>query len=298
MMRVVVEQWLENRPGLCLCYSPSRIYTGDGFDALLRSPKLVAGLDEYASARGTSFYETVWGALAVATSSSRVPSVLHGSSFETVELAKLSEAAYRYVSIVISSQLALLASSLGVSYLEVASLANSQQACHLRKPGLGVGGHCLPEYLSFLSRVGDPLDIFAANQRASTMVADNYVEVLLRKRPGDCRSPVLILGASYRGNLRDVTNSPVFGLHAKLARAGLRPQVDDVYYTSDELEALGLTSRVPSDEPWAIVLQAPHVAYASLNFEDFPGLAVIVDPHQSLLSRQLDFENAGIYYTC
>ena len=71
-------------------------------------------------------------------------------SAEAAELTKLAETTYRDVNIAFANELARYADRLGLDVRAVIDAANSQPYSHIHRPGVAVGGHCIPVYPHFL----------------------------------------------------------------------------------------------------------------------------------------------------
>ncbi len=74
---------------------------------------------------------------------------------EATELTKLAETTYRDVNIALSNEFASFATATGIDIYQVIEAANSQPFSHLHRPGICVGGHCIPVYPR-LYLAGDP----------------------------------------------------------------------------------------------------------------------------------------------
>jgi UDP-N-acetyl-D-mannosaminuronate dehydrogenase len=87
---------------------------------------------------------------------------------------------------------------------------------------------------------------------------------------------VVVLGACYRGGVKETAFSGVFAVVEALRARGAVPVVHDPLFTPGELAALGL-------EPYAgqavdaAVLQADHDEYRRFAPEDLPGVTVLLD---------------------
>jgi UDP-N-acetyl-D-mannosaminuronate dehydrogenase len=88
---------------------------------------------------------------------------------------------------------------------------------------------------------------------------------------------VAVLGAAYRGGVKETAFSGVFATVDSLIAAGARPVVHDPMYTDEELERLGFTPYHLGENVDAAILQADHDEYRSLSENDFPGLEAFVD---------------------
>ena len=77
-------------------------------------------------------------------------------SAEAAEIAKLAETTYRDVNIAFANELARFADASGVDVYAVIDASNSQPFSHIHRPGIAVGGHCIPVYPRFYL-AGDPI---------------------------------------------------------------------------------------------------------------------------------------------
>jgi UDP-N-acetyl-D-mannosaminuronic acid dehydrogenase len=193
-------------------------------------------------------------------------------SAEAAELAKLAETTYRDVNIALANEFARAADARGLDVERVIAAANSQPFSHIHRPGVAVGGHCIPVYPRFYLQ-GDPAARLPAAARAVNEAMPAYAIDLLGDVAG---KRVLILGAAYRGGVKETAFSGARALHDELERRGATPLTVDPLYTADELRAEGF-------EPWdgepvdAAILQADHAEYRALSADDVAGAKVVVD---------------------
>ena len=61
-------------------------------------------------------------------------------------MAKLAETTYRDVNIGLANQFARFAAQHGIDVYQVIEASNSQPYSHIHRPGIAVGGHCIPVY--------------------------------------------------------------------------------------------------------------------------------------------------------
>jgi UDP-N-acetyl-D-mannosaminuronate dehydrogenase len=87
---------------------------------------------------------------------------------------------------------------------------------------------------------------------------------------------VLVLGAAYRGGVKETAFSGVFPTVEALKARGAVPFVSDPMYTAEELTALGLTPHA-GETVTAAILQADHAEYRELTPADLPDVTVLVD---------------------
>jgi len=247
-------------------FSPERVFSGRVFQDLETYPKLVGGLSEAGERRGCELYESFISA----------PVWAMGSA-EAAELTKLAETTYRDVNIAFANELARMADERGLDVLRVIDAANSQPFSHIHRPGIAVGGHCIPVYPR-LYLEGDP---DAALPRAAREVNERMPSYAVKRLDAALGgslsgSRVLILGVAFRGGVKETAFSGAFTVRDALLEAGARPVAADPLYEDGELEALGF---VPWDgaEVEAAIVQADHEEYAGLSPDDLPGARVLLD---------------------
>ena len=246
-------------------FSPERVFSGRIFADLAKYPKLVGGLSETGEARGVELYGSFLEA-----------EVWPTGSAEAAEMVKLAETTYRDINIAFANELARFADREGIDVDRVIEAANSQPFSHIHSPGIAVGGHCIPVYPRFYLE-GDPDAALPAAARTVNEAMPAYAAQRLEKALDGLQSTrVLVLGAAYRGGVKETAFSGVFGTAAALEALGAKALVSDPLYSDDELSALGLTpwDREPID---AAIVQADHAEYAQLSAADLPGVRVVLD---------------------
>jgi nucleotide sugar dehydrogenase len=183
--------------------APERLYAGRIFDDLRKYPKIVGGIDARSTELAVEFYRSVLDA-----------EVWPVENTETAEFAKLAETTYRDVNIALANQLAMYGSRREVNVAQAFKAANSQPYSHIHRPSIGVGGHCIPVYPHFL--LGDATDGELSMVRQGRQTNDGMAEVgigRLRELLGDLRSKrVLVLGASYREDVKELAFSTAFSI--------------------------------------------------------------------------------------
>ncbi|MCW3014107.1 MAG: nucleotide sugar dehydrogenase [Solirubrobacterales bacterium] len=252
-------------------FSPERVYSGRIFADLATYPKLVGGVTEAAEERGVQLYGAFLPDAEVRA--------MGGA--EAAELTKLVETTYRDVNIALANEFAKHADALGLDVEQVIDAANSQPFSHVHRPGVAVGGHCIPVYPRFYLS-GDPGALLPAVARHVNASMPAYAVGLLGDDESGvghvgAGSRVLILGVTYRGGVKETAFSGAFPLRDALLAQGMHPVAADPLYDADELAALGL-------EPWdgaspvdAVIVQADHPQYAQLTPDDLPGARIVVD---------------------
>lgn len=259
-----------------LVFSPERVLTGRVFADLRKYPKLVGGLSPRGAKRAVEFYEAVLD-FDERPDLNRPNGVWDLGSAEASELAKLAETTYRDVNIGLANQFAKFAGDHGIDVYQVIEASNSQPYSHIHQPGIAVGGHCIPVYPR-LYLWNDPAATVVSAARAANAAMPDYTVGLLEGVYGDLAgATVAVLGAAYRGGVKETAFSGVFATVEALKVRGAKPVVNDPMYTDEELERLGFTPYHFGAPVDAAVVQADHSEYRTLTPADLPGIKAFID---------------------
>lgn len=259
-----------------LVFSPERVLTGRVFADLRKYPKLVGGLSDRGAKRAIEFYEAVLD-FDDRPDLVRPNGVWDLGSAEASELAKLAETTYRDVNIGLANQFARFAGDNGIDIYQVIEASNSQPYSHIHQPGIAVGGHCIPVYPR-LYLWNDPDATVVSAARAANAAMPDFAIGLLEGAYGDLTgAKVAVLGAAYRGGVKETAFSGVFATVEALKARGAVVLVNDPMYTDAELERLGFAPYQMGESIDAAVVQADHDEYRALGPADLPGVRAIID---------------------
>lgn len=271
-----------------VAFSPERVLTGRIFTDLRRYPKIVGGLSADGTRRAVDLYERVLD-FDPRPDLARGNGVWDVGSVEAAELTKLAETTYRDVNIGLANQFARYADSAGIDIYNVIAAANSQPYSHIHTPGIAVGGHCIPVYPQLYLWTDPDADVVRSARRANAAMPRYAVDQLVKAYGDVSGAKVAVLGAAYRGGVKETAFSGVFPVVEALRDAGAVALVHDPLYSDDELRDLGLNPYRLGSPVDAVVVQANHECYRTLTHGDLPGVRVILDGRQALdLSRWTD----------
>ena len=267
-----VESGLEAGTGFRLAFSPERLYSGRIFEDLRRYPKIVGGIDAASTQQAVQFYRAALDA-----------DVWPVENAETAEFAKLAETTYRDVNIALANQLALYGAGRDVNVAEAFKAANSQPYSHLHRPSIGVGGHCIPVYPHFLLSDASEheLSLIRDGRETNDRMAEVCIEQLARALGGLQGRRVLVLGMSYREDVKELAFSTAIPIVDQLHRAGARVLIHDPLFTASELERFEAEvvelSSSAVEEVDAVIVQAWHRDFQSLDWRRFKHLRAVLD---------------------
>jgi nucleotide sugar dehydrogenase len=265
-------------------YNPERIYEGraihdieDGYPAIL------AGIGPQSSNIASVLYQLIFK-----------KGVIRLSSPRTAEFEKLIEGVYRDVNIALANELAMISERIGVDFWEARNAANSQSYCHLHRPGIGVGGACIPVYPQFIldiarkKNIESPITKYGrlVNEGMPSYAVNEALTAFQRfhakaKNPKDCR--VTLLGLAFRGGVSDTRLSPTYRVIEELFKKGVKNiQVHDPLVVNDfalsKYPGVSLNGNLATSLKGAdlIIIVADHTEYSDLSVEEV-GDTVVYD---------------------
>ncbi len=195
--------------------APERVNPGDPIWNQKNTPRLVGAIDAASQVKALAFYESICDeAVAV-------------SSPEVAEAAKLLENTFRLINIALINEFTQLCAASGINVHEVIDAASSKPYGFMPfRPGVGVGGHCIPVdplYLTWWARQnGGRAEIVekadSINHAMPKYVAQRALELV---DPSIDKPRVLILGVAYKPGVGDVRETPVSELRDFLIEQGV-----------------------------------------------------------------------------
>jgi UDP-N-acetyl-D-glucosamine dehydrogenase len=194
--------------------APERVNPGDPMWNQKNTPRLVGSIDAASKAKAMTFYESICDAA--------VPV----STPEIAEAAKLLENTFRLVNIALVNEFTQICSTKGINVQEVIDAASSKPYGFMPfRPGVGVGGHCIPVdplYLTWWAQQGGARATFVESADAINQAMPKYVahRALSMIDPSIHRPRVLILGVAYKPGVGDVRETPVSELRKHLITLG------------------------------------------------------------------------------
>jgi UDP-N-acetyl-D-glucosamine dehydrogenase len=238
-----------------LAFSPERIDPGNATHTVTRIPKVVGGMTPACNELTRALYASI------------TPLVHMVSSPRAAEMTKLLENTFRLINIGWVNEAAMMCKSFDIDVWEVIDAAKTKPFGFMPfYPGLGVGGHCIPE---------DPIYLYwKAKQRGCTSrfiklsadvnaampdyAADRLKELLSVRGKRIKGARVLVLGVTYKKDVKDLRKSPPIKLIESLRKRGAVVSFHDPlvpYLDVDGLKIDGeaLTSGMLAAQDYVIV---------------------------------------------
>lgn len=188
-----------------LAFSPERIDPGNKQFDVTRIPKVVGGLTPTCTALTVLLYGKI------------IKTIHPVSSTRAAEMTKLVENTFRIINIGWINESAMMCHKLGINIWEVVDAAKTKPFGYMPfYPGLGVGGHCIPEdplYLYWKAKkygFSSKFIKLAAdlNHNMAGYAIGRVEELLSAKGKALEKAKILVVGVTYKKDVKDLRKSP------------------------------------------------------------------------------------------
>jgi len=211
-----------------LVHCPERILPGNIFEEIVKNDRVIGSMSAEARERAAAIYQSF------------VKGRIFLTDDVTAELVKIMENTFRDVNIALANEFAMVAETLGVNIKEAIEIANAHPRVDILRPGIGVGGHCIPIDPWFLTEV-DPAhtNLITVARRINDSIPGR-VSAKLRLTVADVSEPrIVLIGMSYKPDTDDVRDSPALEISETLRMDGY-----DVRHYDPLVESKGYASLV------------------------------------------------------
>lgn len=209
-----------------IAFSPERVDPGNTRFTTKNTPRVVGGITRKCTKIAELFYGQIIGHV-VAMSSTRA-----------AEMVKLLENTFRSVNIGLVNEVALMCDRLNINVWEIIDAAATKPFGFMPfYPGPGLGGHCIPIDPHYLSWKLKSLNYYARfielagdiNSHMPEYVVDRIRRVLNKHSRSIKDSKILILGVTYKRDIKDTRESPALDVFKLLEKDGARLYYNDPY---------------------------------------------------------------------
>ena len=194
--------------------APERVNPGDLVWNQKNTPRLIGAINSKSQTKALEFYESICDV------------TVSVSNPEVAEAAKLLENTFRLINIALINEFTQLCSATGINVHEVIDAASSKPYGFMPfRPGVGVGGHCIPVdplYLTWWARQNNRKAEFVEKAALINHEMPAYVaKRALAMVDSSISNPrILILGVAYKPGVGDVRETPVSDLRNHLIEGG------------------------------------------------------------------------------
>lgn len=260
-------------------YSPERINPGDKVHTLENVVKVVSG----STPETTNFLADLYR-MVVKAGIHKAPSI------KVAEAAKVIENTQRDLNIALMNELSIIFDRMNINTYDVIDAASTKWNFIKFTPGL-VGGHCIgvdPYYLTYKAQqLGYNPQVILSGRRINDEmplhVASRAIQILAEKGISALGSRILVMGVTFKENVKDIRNSKVFDLIRELRNYGAYVDVVDPIADPEEVEHLYGETLIPEpkDKYDMVIVAVAHNQFKHLDMNHFRSIlhdnSVLID---------------------
>ena len=171
---------------------------------------------------------------------------------KTANAVKLTTNVFRDINIAFVSELSLMFEKLGIDTMKVLDAAQKKYNFQVHYPGAGVGGPCLPinsyQFLNTARRIGVNLNLIEQGRKINEKMPEHVIE-LTKDAFNEAKIPlensdVLILGISYKPDVKDIQLTPAESIIKKLQSLGAKIHIYDPYFSCNEVFGINVENNL------------------------------------------------------
>ena len=223
--------------GVC----PENANPGEILHDFTNLPRLVGGINQDISKVIQLIYSFVFGV-----------ELIEMPDCKTANAVKLTTNVFRDVNIAFVSELSLMFEKLGIDTMKVLEAAKKKYNFQIHYPGAGVGGPCLPinsyQLLNTAKRLGSNLSIIESGRKVNEKMPEHVINLTLDAF-NECNktiqdSSILILGISYKPDVKDIQLTPAEQVINKLQGLGVKIHIYDPYFKSKKVFGITVAENI------------------------------------------------------
>jgi len=248
ILPILEETGLKCGTDFYLAHCPERIDPGNPNFFVGNLNRVVGGITKECTKRAADFYRQVVDA-----------DVIPLGSTEEAEFVKSWENSHRNVMIALANEAAVICDALDMDIDNVLQGLQSkidQLGLKLARPGIGPGGHCIPEDIHYVIRKARQSGVDTHFLESAAELNDKmprYAVQQLQQLLSDSglqlrQSRIALLGLAYKENIEDARRSPAIDVaHLLVQRAGSLI-IQDPYVDTDRIKIKGAELATSIDE--------------------------------------------------
>jgi nucleotide sugar dehydrogenase len=217
--------------GIGVC--PETANPGQILNDFERLPRLVGAVNERIADIITRLYKHVF-----------TVELIPMPDCKTANAVKLTTNVFRDINIAFVNELAILFESLGIDTNIVLEAAKTKYNFQIHYPGPGVGGPCLPvnsyQFLNLAKKINpDLLKIVKTAREINEKMPEHVIDLMkscFKEANKEIEnSEILVLGVSYKPNVKDIQISPAEPIIQNLKDLKAKVKIYDPYFKNSEI---------------------------------------------------------------
>ena len=282
-----------------LAYCPERIDPGNHKYWVGNINRVCGASSEEALEKTFDFYSSIINA-----------KIYKLNSIEEAELVKVWENSMRNISI---AQVNLLAKICDTYGFEIDNILKGLQSkieqfeIKMAYPGIGPGGHCIPEDIHYLIQsIEKENDVqllkssVNINESMPMYIFDKLKSKIISNKENFEEPNVLILGKSYKANTKDTRRSQAIKLYTIMKKENTNIEIWDPLIDDDEIELKDKEKLLNEKLVKAdiVVLGCPHKFLLLKDYTKFRNIKYIVDcwnklDKKTILNNKIEYVGVG-----
>ncbi len=251
--------------GVC----PENANPGEILHDFTNLPRLVGGINSDITKIITSIYRYVFSV-----------ELIEMPNCKTANAVKLTTNVFRDINIAFISELSLMFEKLGIDTNKVLEAAKKKYNFQVHYPGAGVGGPCLPinsyQLLNTARRTGVNLNIIDAGRKINEKMPERVIE-LTQNAFKECNkeldnSNLLVLGVSYKPNVKDIQLTPAEHIIKKFQDLGANVHLYDPHFPSSKIFGIQTEKNIEKEtleKMDAAILITAHDEFKTMSITNF-----------------------------
>ena len=279
--------------GVC----PETANPGQIMNDFEKLPRLVGAIDEKTKNIIIKIYKHVF-----------TVDIISMPNCKTANAVKLTTNVFRDLNIAFVNELAILFEKIGIDIVTVLEAAKTKYNFQVHYPGPGVGGPCLPvnsyQLINLAKNLGfDTLKTVETGRIINESMPNHVIDLLQdafdESGKSIVNSNVLVLGISYKPDVKDIQISPAQVIIEKLKNLQANVLIYDPYFKSTEVFGLKTASNLVEalQNADALILVTAHKEFHDLDpifLKSKMKTSIVVD--SKCIINQLASKNAGLVY--
>ena len=252
-----------------LAVCPETANPGEIMNDFKKLPRLVSAIDEKTSSIVSQIYAHVFDVELISL-----------PNCKTANAVKLTTNVFRDVNIAFVNELSMLFDKLGIDTYTVMKAAKHKYNFQAHFPGPGVGGPCLPvnsyQYLNSSKKIDpDLLKLIQYARKINDKMPDYVIrltsDAFKESNKSIKNSDILILGVSYKPNVKDIQLSPAEQIIRKFQNLGVNIHIYDPYFSSTEVFGIKVEENLDNilSKMDAVVIVTDHNEFKKIEISSF-----------------------------
>jgi nucleotide sugar dehydrogenase len=279
--------------GVC----PETANPGQILNDFERLPRLVGAMDDQTKSLITKIYKHVF-----------TVNLISMPNCKTANAVKLTTNVFRDLNIAFVNELALVFEKAGIDIMTVLEAAKTKYNFQVHYPSAGVGGPCLPvnsyQMINFAKNFTSKTFGLVENGRKINEMMPFHTVDLLKDAFNEINKPlsdssILILGVSYKPDVKDIQLSPVEKIIEIIKESGAKISIYDPYYKNSKVFGIQSSNNLTSslEECDALIIATAHKEFHDLEASFLKSkmqTPIVID--SKCIINQFDAKKAGLIY--